>query len=442
MRALVFLLVKLALLVAGFVWLADHPGTVRIAWEGWQIDTTPALLIGGSFLLALLFYGVIRGFTALRAGPRAWARARRWKQREAGVTALTQGMLALAAGEAGPAKIAIKQVYQGLGDRPIALLLTAQAAMLEQDWVTARQAFTDLTQHPQAEFLGYRGLLSVERATGNAEAALTAARAAQALKPTALAVLHARLDLAARRGDWGDYRQALALGGEALPADDRRHRQAVAALAEAKAHEMAGTPAAALVAVDDALAADKQFLPALLAKARLLTAEGRGVEAQRFAEKHWAKQPHSGFLPYLLTASDPLGQYRQAEKLLRAAQRHPEAELALGQAALAARLWGEARRHLETARAAPLTERRALLALALLAEAEHQNHAQAAQVRADAQSAPLDPRWRCSACGAATADWEPVCPSCGAVGSSHWGQPGDPAVVPTPLPAMVPALLP
>lgn len=442
MRALIFLLVKLGLLVAGFVWLADHPGTVRIAWEGWQIDTTPALLIGGSFLLALLFYGLIRGFTALRAGPRAWARARRWKQREAGMTALTQGMLALAAGETGAAKAAIKQVYQGLGDRPLALLLTAQAAMLEQDWSTARQAFTDLSQHPQADFLGYRGLLAVERATGNDDAALTAARAAQALKPNALSVLHARLDLAARRGDWADYRQALDLGGAALPSDDRRHRQAVAALADAKAQEAAGTPAAALVAVDAALEADKQFLPALLAKPRLLTAEGRETEAQRFAEKHWAKQPHPGFLPYLLTASDPMGQYRQAEKLLRAAHHHPEAELALGQAALAARLWGEARRHLEAARAAPITERRALQALALLAEAEHQNQAQAAQFRADAQSAPLDPRWRCAACGSALTVWEPVCPSCGAVGASHWGQPGDPAAIPPPSPATIPALLP
>lgn len=442
MRALVFLLIKLALLVAGFVWLANHPGTVRIAWEGWQIDTTPALLIGGSFGLALVFYGLIRGFTALRAGPRAWARARRWKQREAGIEALTQGLLALSAGEAGSAKAAIKTVYQGLGDRPVALLLTAQAAMLEQDWPTARQAFADLSQQPEAAFLGHRGLLSVERATGNDTAALEAARAAQALKPTAHTVLQARLDLAARLGDWADYRQALTLGGEALPADERRHRQAVAALAEAKSHEAEGKPAAALVAVDDALAYDKAFLPALLAKPRLLAAEGRADEAQRFAEKHWAKQPHPGFLPYLLTAGDGMGRYRQAEKLLRAAHRHPEAELALGQTALPVRLWGEARRHLDAARATPVTERRALVALADVAEAEHQNYTQAAQLRADAQSAPLDPRWRCAACGTATPAWEPVCPTCGTVGASQWGQPGDPAVLPTPVPATAPALLP
>lgn len=442
MRALLFLLIKLALLVAGFVWLANHPGTVRIAWEGWQIDTTPALLIGGSFVLALIFYGLIWGFTALRAGPRAWARARRWKQREAGVTALTQGLLALSAGDAPAAKAAIKTVYQGLGDRPVALLLTAQAAMLTQDWPTARQAFTDLSQQPEGAFLGYRGLLSVERATGNETAALEAARAAQALKPTAPAVLQARLDLAARAGDWADYRQALSLGGETLPADERRHRQAVAALADAKRHEAEGNPAAALVAVDDALASDKAFLPALLAKPRLLTAEGRAEEAQRFAEKYWAKHPHPGFLPYLLTAGDAMGRYRQAEKLLRAAHRHPEAELALGQAALLGRLWGEARRHLDAARAAPLTERRALIALADVADAEHQNHAQAAQLRADAQSAPLDPRWRCGACGTAAPEWEPVCSTCGTVGASQWGQPGDPAILPTPVPATAPALLP
>ncbi|MFY8107129.1 MAG: heme biosynthesis HemY N-terminal domain-containing protein [Elstera sp.] len=427
MRALLFLLLKLAVLVAGFVWLANHPGTVRIAWEGWQIDTTPALLIGGSFGLALLFYGLIWLFTTLRAGPRAWARARRWKQREAGIEALTGGLLALAAGDASTAKRALKPLYQGLGDRPVALLLTAQTALLEQDFETARKAFTDLTEQPRAAFLGWRGLVSVERAAGNPEAALIAARQAQALRPNAPAILHARLDLTAQRGDWADYRQALELGGDALPAPERHHRQAVAALAEAQAHEAAGNPGAALVAVDDALTAEKEFEPALLAKARLLQAEGRGEEARAWAEKQWRKHPHPDFLPFLLTATDALGRYRQAEKLLRAANHHPEAELALGRAAFDARLWGEARRHFEQARPSPITERRALLALADLAEAEHQNHAQALQFRAEAQSAAPNPGWRCSACGTPAPAWEPVCPACAQVGMSQWGA-GSPAV--------------
>ncbi len=427
MRALLFLLLKLALLVAGFVWLANHPGTVRIAWEGWQIETTPALLIGGSFGLALLFYGLIWLFTTLRAGPRAWARARRWKQRDAGIEALTDGLLALAAGDASTAKRALKPLYQGLGDRPIALLLTAQTALLEQDFDTARKAFTDLTQEPRAAFLGWRGLVTLERAAGNPDAALMAAREAQALRPNAPAILHARLDLTAQRGDWADYRQALALAGDALPAAERQHRQAVAALAEAQAYEAAGNLGAALVAIDAALTAEKDFAPALLAKARLLQTEGRGDDARVWAEKCWRKHPHPDFLPFLLTATDALGRYRQAEKLLRAASHHPEAELAIGQAALDARLWGEARRHFDQARAAPATERRALLALADLAEAEHQNHAKALQLRAEAQSAAPNPGWRCSACGTAAPAWEPVCPACAHVGTSHWGV-GSPAV--------------
>lgn len=438
MRALLFLLLKLALLVAGFVWLANHPGSVRIAWEGWQIDTSPALLIGGSFVLALLFYGVIYLFTALRAGPRAWARARRWKLREAGMEALTDGFLALAAGEAGSAKLSIKRVYQGLGDRPLALLLTAQTALLEQDLDTARKAFTDLTEQPRAAFLGWRGLVTVERAAGNLDAALIAVRQAQSLKPKAPAILQARLDLAAQRGDWADYRQALELGGDVLAAPERHHRQAVAALAIAQAHDSAGAPGAALVAVDEALSADKAFEPALLAKARLLQSEGRADEARSWAEKHWRKHPHPDFLPVLLTATDALGRYRQAEKLLRAAHQHPEAELAMGKAAFDARLWGEARRHLEHARAATTTERRALLALADLAEAEHQNHAQALQLRADAQSAAPNPGWRCTACGTPAQAWEPVCPACGQVGTQQWGQTG-PLAPPAPA---VPALLP
>ena len=43
-RALWFM-VKVAIVVAIAVWLAERPGTVAIAWQGWVVETSVAMAV-------------------------------------------------------------------------------------------------------------------------------------------------------------------------------------------------------------------------------------------------------------------------------------------------------------------------------------------------------------------------------------------------------------
>ena len=94
--------------------------------------------------------------------------------------------------------------------------------------------------------------------------------------------------------------------------------------------------------------------------------------------------------------------------LVRGNPDHPESLLALARAELDAGLAGEARRHLERARALGVNERRVWSLMADLAEVEGNADAAQEALRHLAH-ADADPVWRCTACGTQHEAWHPVC---------------------------------
>ena len=52
-RAIIGIVVVTAL-VAAAVFFADHPGRVEILWQGWQIQTSVAVLAAAAILAALV----------------------------------------------------------------------------------------------------------------------------------------------------------------------------------------------------------------------------------------------------------------------------------------------------------------------------------------------------------------------------------------------------
>jgi HemY protein len=103
MRALPAILV-IAALIAGAVFVADRPGSVSLVWQGWRVDTSVAVLLFGVTLVAMAAALLFHLLRKLIGGPRAFLRARRDRRRRRGYRALTQGMVAVAAGDAAEAK--------------------------------------------------------------------------------------------------------------------------------------------------------------------------------------------------------------------------------------------------------------------------------------------------------------------------------------------------
>jgi len=448
---LVLALVVIAALVAIAVLFADEPGTLSLVWGGWQIETSVAvLLLGvvGAIVLILLLSRVTRA-------PRAFLRSRRERRRREGYKALTQGMVAVAAGEADEARRLARKADALLSEPPLTLLLQAQSAQLDGDERAARNYFLAMLERPETEFLGLRGLLTQALKSGDDAAALDLAERARTLRPkTGWALAHLG-ELQARAGRWKEAEATLAqaLKRKALTPAEHRRMQAALLLERSRAAASAGDARAALDLADRAQDADPSFAPAAGWRAGLLRDAGRPRQAQRVIEAAWRVAPEPALAEvYASVVPDetPLQRMQRIQRLAAANPDHLESHLALAEAALRARLWGEARRHLASAGvredADPLPPARASRLMAEVEESEHRDSARARLwLSRAAAAAAREHTYVCGKCGAEAARWVSVCPACRAFASFEWRMPlhgaRDRLAIPVPPPAPAAAAL-
>jgi HemY protein len=449
MRALPAILF-IAALVAISVFFAQAPGSVHVLWGHWEIDTSVAVLVPGIVvlgMLAALLFHLLRRFVG---GPGAFIRQRRERRRREGYRALTQGMVAVAAGDAEEAQKLARQADVLLAEPPLTLLLSAQAAQLNGDEQAARRYFTAMLDRAETEFLGLRGLIMQSLRGGDESAALGFIERARSLRPRAHWVLSSLFELQSRAGKWAEAEATLAEGikHKALAAPASRHHHAVLLHEKSREAETAGEAPAALAHAGRAHIRDPSFAPATLRYASLLRVGGRKRAAAKALERGWRAAPHPALAEAygtLFADEPPLQRLKRVERLAAANPGHRESHLMLAGAALEARLWGEARRHLEAAGASsaedtPLPTPRVCRMMAALEAAEHDNRgAASAWLARAAATSVLDPTYVCEACGNETTAWSPLCPHCRSFAGLAWRPPGGP---PAPRVTAAPSLMP
>jgi HemY protein len=161
----------------------------------------------------------------------------------------------------------------------------------------------------------------------------------------------------------------------------------------------------------------------------MLNVRGYGRRARRALEAAWRAAPHPALADAyraLYADEPPLLRLKRMERLAAFHPAHVESRLALAAAALEARLWGEARRHLADAGAesADVAPPRLCRMMAALEESEHGDHAAVHGWLARAATmAALDPAWVCEACAGESTAWTAVCPSCRSFGTLAWSGP-------------------
>lgn len=401
LRALKFIFIA-AILLALAWWIGGLPGTLTAHSGPYTVETSVPAAILILFLLALFFTILLRVLGGIRRAPGGFGAWRGGRRQKLGEIATQRGLVALAAGDASAARAEAGRARKLLGDTPLVLLLTAEAARLSGLTDQAQAAFKQLTTHKDMAFLGHRGLLRHSMAAGDHDAAHGHARAAEDAYPGSNWLKTQRLDLAVRQQNWS---AALAL--TKTPAE-------IAALATAAAQASTDRQRAIGYA-KQAVKADPTLAPAVVALAKALRDAGKLRTAKRALLEGWKTAPNALIAQaYLAETPAPLERAQQAMELAAEKPGHPESELLLGETSLAARLTGEARRHAEAAIAAGATDGRAQNILAALDDKPPQ---------------PVtNPGWTCTACHAAQAAWTPVCPNCHNIGSLKW-QPVSTALV-------------
>jgi len=456
-----------AALIAVAVFFADHPGQVDILWRDWEIETSVGILVAAAGLASVVLLLLLRLIWLILGGPRALLRHRRERRRRAGLRALTRGMIAVAAGDPKTAQRHARDADRLLADPSLTLFLSAEAARLDGNPIAAKKFFGAMLERRETEFAGLRGLFDQALRERDDAAALRLAERARLLRPDAPWVIERLFDLEVQEGRWEAARETLAAAEKRsiVSSPIARHRRGVVLYELSRAAERRGERRQAI-----SLAAQAQALTADLAApaahhARLLLQDGRTGGAVRAIERVWqtAPQPElAATYAEIFRGRAPLDRLKSFERLAEQNPAVRESYLAAAEAALEARLWGEARRHLERALTAPAPpapgdapappgpSARLCLLWARLEEAEHGDPSRLREWLDRALAAVPDPAYICTRCGGESRDWCSLCPHCASFDALAWRTPPRggvagrlmitaerlPMVLPTPSPVL------
>ena len=435
MIALLFLLAVIFALALVFSYLAENPGSVTLTWDGTVVEVGLITAIAATIALiaaVMLVWWVLKGI--VRA-PGAIVDQRRGRTRDKGYRALSEGMMALGAGDVARARELARQADKRLGHtrEPMVLLLEAQTCMAEGRHDDARGLFDEMLEMKETRPLALRGLFLEAQREGEHAAARHYAERAAALSPHHLWATDATIEYATLDGD---YDRALEI------VDDQERTKSVekaeatrkrAVLLTAKAMgEVEENPTAARDHARQAHKLDPTLVPATITEARAHIRLDERRKASSCLTDTWRRTTHPEIADLYCnvqpgaSAATRLSRARELEAMRGG---DVEALLALANAALDANDYDLAReKATEALRAEP--REGAFLLLADIEEASGGNPSRVRHWLQSALRAPRDPAW--VADGYVSETWAPVSPVTGRFDAFEWRAPareiGGPAI--------------
>jgi HemY protein len=428
-RLIIFLIVAVALSWLA-TWLVDNPGRVSLTWQGTHIETSFVVLLLAVAVIGIVLVVLFEILRIVRQAPSRWGRAHRRSRTDKGYAALSQGMVAAAAGDAAAAKLLNRRAEKLLHQAPATLLLSAQTAQLEGDEGTARLKFQEMLNHQETEILGLRGLLAQAIKDGDRETALKLARRAYLRRPNTPWVLTTLFELQTQAGLWNEALSTIddMARHRVIDRATATRRRAILLSQEAAAIRAKGRPYAALEMLQKAHKRLPSLAPIAVQAAGLAAELNKPRQASKMLEASWRTEPH----PEIARAyagldgkGTPADRLKQVERLHQLHPEHVASDLALAEHALAARQWPTARTALERLiKKDPTASAWRMLAEVEQAEGDGEK---ARMCLARAVDAPPDAAWLCQSTGEVRARWSAFGPD-GRFDSLQWGKP--PKIVP------------
>ena len=429
LKAIRFLIFIIILSFLGSM-LADSPGEVSMEWLGYKVNTSVAILIFITVLFGIILTFFYNMWVNLKKAPNRLFKIRRDWRRERGYKALTQGMVAVAAGDAQEARRLAKKAEDLLAEPPLTMLLSAQAAQLSGDDEAAGKFFKRMSERKDTKYLGIHGMLNQAIQTGDKGVALELAEKAHDLKPKTDNVSRTLFELQVQSGSWSDADGTTRKAIKNKNIDDTigRRRRAVIAFQLSMEASMGGKMSEALNLAKRANNLVDGFIPATMQMARLLQAAGKRRKAASVIEEMWVTKPHPQLAEVMEELSSGTGvqeKMRTIEQLASYNKDHIESHLAIAKAALKAQMWLEAREHLN---ATLLTQKinpsaRICRYMAELEEGEKHDIESSREWLKKAAMAEPDNAWNCDQCGQVTAEWDPLCKHCQGFDTLNWRTP-------------------
>lgn len=418
----------------GVAWILETPGEVKVAFGGREVFLSPIgflIAVVVLILLALILLKVLGFLGAVirfllgdeTAVSRYFSRGRERR----GFDALTDGYVAVAAGDTRTASRKAQKASKLLNRPALTQLLSAQAAELSGDRRKAYEAYKAMLPHDRTRPLGIKGLRRLKQEEGDIDAAMALAKKEFALQPDNPEVLRTLFSMQSSQADWSGARETLnaEMHARLLPRDVGTRRDAVLSLADAKASYAAGNTGRGNEAALQANKLAPTLVPAAALASGVHASNGSKRKATKTLTSAWTANPHpdlAAAFAAIEPEETPETRRKRFGTLTAAAPGHVESRLLEAELALAAEDFPAARKALgDLAETTPTTR-----SLALMAAIERGQGAPDAVVRgwlAKALGASRGPQWICGKCTHVHSAWAPVCENCGAFDTLAWTTP-------------------
>ena len=426
-RICIFLIVATTVILAE-VWLATNPGSVTIFWGDHRIDTSAALFLHVFIIFCFISALAYRAWVAAKRAPQQIRHRNFLGKQRRGHEALSASLISLASGDSNDAMRHAKKASALLDSPASAELLAAQAAQLAGDTEKVQETYQSLRQEPETALVGLRGLMNEALRMGNHSEALRLADESYRLNPNAEGLWSQRLELQIKKCRWIDAGETIveAMHRKQLSLKTGNRQRAAILYERACIAERNSEKDLQLSLLHEAVKLEPGFITATVKLAELLGFEGKVKKADKLVENLWKKIPHPSLAAAYRSIRvdlDPLMQVKRFERLASKNPGHFESCLAITEAAIGAKLWGEARSQLKVVLDQGNPTRRVCRFMAEIEEGEFGNIEQSRYWLDRVASAETDEAWLCNNCGFEVTVWQACCKNCGVFDTLAWERP-------------------
>lgn len=424
MTKLFTFLFTLVLAAIAAMWFIDNDGSLTIEWLGYHIQTSMAFAILASIVVLVICTTLLQFLLWVKAAPKKYKKAMRDKRRDNGLTALTSGFAAIAAGDIKQARRLNKQASNYLGNIPITKLLSAQTAQLEGDRELAKVHYTAMLENKETETIAIKGLLVQARQDGDLNKAIFLAEKAISLKPNAEWAILILLDLYKITKRWADAEKIVQKAQKLKVITSTQAKRSMALMSLEMCTELLqrNDLSEALKYAEKSYKALPDFQPVAANYAYVLLKAGNSNKAAKILENNWknATHPDTAELYMQLFANENSEKkLKHAEKLLSLAPNSVDGHLIVAKTSMICDNASLARNHLKMA--LTISETRKICNLMVdLERQEGSDQEIIDQWRQRTQTSNADPAWSCTKCGFNTEKWHTSCNNCNSFDSLKW----------------------
>ncbi len=431
----IWFFIKIAIIAGAGVWLATRQGDVSLSIMQYDITIQSGLFFLLLFIACITFLLIYRVVRAVLSTPKVIAKYQEQDKQKKGYNALTQGLIAVAAGDAKKATEYADKTQDFMPDQnALTLLLAAQAARLRGEEGKAENYFKELSDDKEARFLGLRGLLVNALSVKDYSAALTYARQADKAYAGQGWLLAMIYSLEIKNHAW---QSAVATGKRAVKAsgldEDKILSDRIAL------HLMHGdyerdqeNENAALKEFEAAYKINPYFVPTIVRLLRFYLAKNRRKKAISLIQKTWKESPHPDLAMIWEELAPLKGKKNNAnakrlkwfEDLVAINPDSYDGQVMAANAAMDLGYWGEAKSYLTHAE--KIYPSASLYRFMAVAEQNSgDNDAIIHALMEKASEALPDKSWHCAQTGLIYQEWSPLAMPHEGFNTIIWGVPGE-----------------